>query len=182
MHHSLKLYSRNREWALRFYLFGAKLTSLPLIGWVVRRVANAYGRNMESACLLTTAEAEDIVGLASGLAVGPCTCREVSGKCDNPVNTEIMLGSNSNAFVAERPADYREITAAEARDILRQCHQKGLIHSIVRCRQDFYAICNCCSCCCVPLRLSRQYGIGSALTRHPDIVGEFRAHQLSHQV
>jgi hypothetical protein len=29
----------------------------------------------------------------------------------------------------------------------------------------------------VPLRLSKQYGIGSALARHEDIIGEFREYQ-----
>ena len=74
------------------------------------------------------------------------------------------------------------VAKQEAKDILRQCHQKGLIHTIVKCRQDFYAICNCCSCCCVPLRLSKQYGIGNALSRSDDIVSMFREHQLSHRV
>jgi hypothetical protein len=33
----------------------------------------------------------------------------------------------------------------------------------------------------VPLRLSKQYGIGSALVRHKDIVQEFREYQLSYR-
>ena len=151
------------------------------MGRLVRRVANAYGRNMEGAYLLTTAEAEQIVSLAEGLSLGPCACRAEFANCDSPVNAEIMLGSSRNAFVDERPDDYREITKEEAGDILRQCHERGLIHTIIKYRQDFYAICNCCACCCVPLRLSKKYGIGNALTRNADIVGEFRAHQLSHR-
>ncbi len=180
MHHSLKLYSRHREFALKFYIFWARWTRIPLVGKLVRWVANTYGRNMEGAYLLTTSEAEEIVDIAEGLALGPCTSREVFKNCDNPINAEIMLGLNGNVFIEERPQDYREITREEAREILEQCHQRGLIHTIIKCRQDFYAICNCCSCCCVPLRLSKQYGIGKALTRSDNIVKDFRGHQLAH--
>ena len=181
MHHSLRLYSKHREFALRFYMFWARWTKIPLAGRLVRLVANAYGRNMEGGILLTTSEAEEVVDISEGLALGPCTCRALYGNCDNPVDTEIMLGLSGNVFVEERPDDYREIAREEAKDILRQCHERGLIHTIIKCREDFYAICNCCSCCCVPLRLSRQYGIGNAVTRSDDIIGKFREHQLSHR-
>ena len=136
---------------------------------------------MQGAYLLTPTEAEEIVDTSEGLALGPCTCRTVFRNCDNPINTEIMVGRSQNMFIEERPQDYRQITKQEAMDILRQCHQRGLIHTIIKCRQDFYAICNCCSCCCVPLRLSKKYGIGNALTRSDDIVREFKEHQLLHQ-
>ena len=181
MHHSLRLYSRHRECILRFYIFWAKWTKIPLIGRLVRGVANAYGKKGSAAYLLTLNEAEEIMGISEGLALGPCTCRAVFKNCDNPINTEIMLGLSRNIFIEERPHDYREITKQEAKDILRQCHQRGLIHTIIKCRGDYYAICNCCSCCCVPLRLSKQYGIGKAITRNEDIVRQFREHQLSHQ-
>ncbi len=180
MHHSLKLYSQHREFALRFYMFWAKWTKLPLIGRLVRWVGNTWGRSIEGAYLLTTRQAEEIVDISEGLALGPCTCRDVFGNCDNPINAEIMLGFNGNVFVEERPQDYREITKQEAKNILRQCHQRGLIHTIIKCREDFYAICNCCSCCCVPLRLRKEYGIGSALIRSDDIVQKFRERQHSH--
>lgn len=174
MHHTLRLYSRYREGALRFYTFGARCTRIPLLGRLVRWLANSYGRNLEGAYLLTTAEAEEIVAGASELSLGPCTCRAVFHNCDNPVNAEIMLGFNNNVFVEERPDDYRQISREEAMNILRDSHRRGLIHSIIKCRDDFYAICNCCACCCVPLRLSKQYGIGNALNRHSNIVAEFK--------
>ncbi len=177
MHHSLRLYSRHREFFLKYYIFQAKWTKIPLIGRLVRWVANTYGRNMEGGYLLTPTEAEEIVDCSEGLALGPCTCRAVFGNCDNPLNAEIMVGLSRNAFVEERQHDYQEITRQEAKNILKQCHQKGLIHTIIKCRQDFYAICNCCSCCCVPLRLSKEYGIGNAITRGNDIVREFREYQ-----
>lgn len=179
MHHSLRLYSRHRTGILKFYMFGAKCTRIPLIGRLVRRIANAYGRNMEGGYLLTTGEAEAIVDSAEGVAVGPCTCRAVFKNCDNPVNVEILLGPTRHIFMEHMPQDSREITGEEAKEILRDCQRRGLIHTIIKCRDDFYAICNCCSCCCVLLRLNKQYGVGDAIARHRDIVGEFKEYQAS---
>jgi len=177
MHHTLKLYSRHRESALKFYMFWAAWTRFPLVGPLIRWVANLWVQSLEGAYMLSPREAEEIVDLAEGLAVGPCTCREVFGNCDRPRDVEIMLGLTRNAFVEERPDEYREISSDEAKDILRQCREQGLIHSVVKCRDDFYAICNCCACCCVPLRLRNEYRIGNALARHPDIVSVFRESQ-----
>lgn len=179
MHHSLRLYSRYRELFLRYYIFQARWTRIPLIGRVVRKVANTYGKKVSAAYLLTLHEANEIVDSSDGLALGPCTCRALFKNCDNPIKREIMVGLNRNVFMEERPHDYREITKQEAKDVLKQCHQSGLIHTILKCRQDFYAICNCCSCCCVPLRLSKEYGIGNALVRRDNIVRELKERQLS---
>ena len=179
MHHSLKLYSRYRELALRYYIFQAQWTRIPLIGSLVRKVANAYGKNVSSAYLLNLHEANEIVDNSDGLALGPCTCRAVFKNCDNPINAEIIVGLSRNIFMEGRPLDYREITKQEAKDILKQCHQNGLIHTIVKWQHDFYAICNCCSCCCVPLRLLKKYGVGNALVREDNIVEKLKERQFS---
>jgi hypothetical protein len=160
-------------------MFGGRMTRLPLVGRLVRWVANTWGRNMEGAYLLSPKQAEQVIEAAEGLAVGPCTCRETFHNCDHPVNAEIMLGLTRNVFVSERPDDYREITTEEARRILKDSRERGLIHTLIKCRDDFYAMCNCCTCCCVPLRLSSRHGIGSALVRDPDIVGVFRERQAA---
>jgi hypothetical protein len=181
MHHTLKFYNKRRQWFLRFYIFFARWTRIPVLGWLVRWVANTYGGNMHGAYLLTPAEARELVNTAEGVAVGPCTCRQVFHNCDNPIDVEIMLGPTRHILLESMPHDSHEITGEEAQEILQDCHQRGLIHTVIKCRGDFYAICNCCSCCCVPLRLSKQYGIGSALVRHKDIVQEFREYQLSYR-
>jgi hypothetical protein len=179
MHHSLKLYSKHRELFLRYYIFQAKWTRIPLVGSLVRSAANAYGKRASAAYVLTLDEANEIVDSSAGVALGPCTCRHVFQKCDNPINAEIVIGLDRNVFLEERPHDYREITKREAKDILERCHERGLMHTAVRCRRDFYAICNCCPCCCVPLRLKKDYGIGNALVRSGEIVKQIKDRQLS---
>ncbi len=179
MHHTLRFYSRHRKLFLCYYMWQARWTAIPLVGRLVRYAANLYGNRSHSAYLLTTAEAEEVIDSAKRLAVGPCDCRRVFRNCDGPIEAEIMLGLDHNAFVQGQPGEYREINRGEAREILRGCHERGLIHTIIRCRKDFYAICNCCPCCCVPLRLSKRYGIGGALTRSESAVSEFRERMSS---
>ena len=106
MHHSLRIYSRYRKLFLRYYIYQAKWTRLPLIGRLVRKVANLYGKKASGAYLLTLQEANEIVNSSDGLALGPCTCRTVFKNCRNPTHAEIMLSVGRNIFVEERPHDY----------------------------------------------------------------------------
>jgi len=87
----MKLYSRYRGLALKYYIFQAKWTRIPLIGNLVRAVANAYGKNVSGAFLLSFEEANEIIDDSDGLALGPCDCRTTFKNCDNPINTEIIV-------------------------------------------------------------------------------------------
>jgi hypothetical protein len=180
MHHTLKFYSGNRRAILRFYILFAGLTRLPLLGRLARRAANTYGKNMHRAYLLTPEEATQLVNTAEGVALAPCDCRRVFKNCDHPVNAEILLGPTRHIMLEAMPKDARELTREEAEGILRENQRHGLILTIIKCRGDFYAICSCCSCCCVPLRLSKKYGIGEALVRHKDIVKEYLEFQSAY--
>jgi hypothetical protein len=177
MLHVLKFYSSNRPFVLRLYIFFAAWTKIPVIGGLARRVANAYGRSNHRAYLLTPAEADELVKSAGALAVGHCDCRAVFKKCRHPVESEILLGPNQHVLHEAMPPGSREITKEEALKILEANRRSGLIQTIVKCGNVFYAMCSCCSCCCVPLRLSKQYGIGDALVRHDNIVQEFKSSQ-----
>jgi hypothetical protein len=174
MHHTLKFYNLNRNAVLRFYMLFAACTRIPLLGRLVRKIANTYGRSQHHAYLLTPAEAAELLALAGGFASAPCTCRNIYQKCQHPRDNEVLLAASKHILAETMPHDAQEITAEKAGEILKESQRRGLILTILKCRGDFYAICSCCSCCCVPLRLSKQYGIGEALVRHKDIVKEFR--------
>jgi len=176
MHHTLKFYSKNRENILRLYIFFGRLTRIPLLGRLVRRVANRWS-GLHNAYLLTPAEAGELVNIAEGVARTECSCRKVFHKCDFPVDNEILLGPTRHIFEEAMPEDSQEIDKETALSIIADSHRRGLILTTIQCRGDYYAICSCCSCCCVPLRLNKQFGIGKALIRHKDIVRMFRDYQ-----
>ncbi len=178
MHHSLRIYGEHRGQFLRLYMLLARLIRVPLIGRWVRSVANTYGRRGHNGYVLTLAEAEQIVDASRTVALGSCSCRQLFHRCDSPVMSEILIGDVELFAPRDKAKGFREVSKEEAKDILRQCHEKGLTHSIMQCGQHFYAICNCCRCCCVPLRLRRDYGIEYALVRSKTVVEDYRRQQL----
>jgi len=155
-------------------MFFAAFIRVPLLGRLIVKIANVYGRNQHHAYLLNPSEAKELVTLAGGLAAAPCTCRTIYNKCSHPKDNEILLAASKHILEEIMPHDAREITAEKAVEILQDSQRRGLVLTVIKCRGDFYAICSCCSCCCVPLRLSKHYGIGEALVRHKDIVKEFK--------
>jgi hypothetical protein len=177
MHHSLRFYDQHRPRFIRLYMFFAGLTRVPVIGGVVRFVANGYGKHGHGGYILTLAEAEQIVDAAKSVALGPCSCRKVFHKCDNPVMSEIVIGNDPESYSHE-DSQFKQVSRDEAKNILRQSHAKHLTHGIMRCGDHYYAICNCCMCCCVPTRLRTRYGIGQALARNPNVVQDFVSQQL----
>jgi len=169
MHHTLKFYSRYRGKALRLYIFLAQWTKIPVIGHLVRKIANLFGSNSHGANILTLNEAYEIIDNAGSIALGPCTCRSVFKNCNSLLNAEIMLSIKGTSFL--------KLSRQEAKDIMKRCHDEKLLHTLIKCRGNYYALCNCCTFCCVPYRLLKDYGIGSALTRKKDIVDRFKKQQ-----
>jgi hypothetical protein len=180
MHHTLKFYNENRKGILRVYMFFAAGARWPLIGWFIRKIGNTYGQTQHRAYLLTAVEAEELVKLAGGIARTPCTCRTLYHKCQHPKDNELLLAPSKHILSEIIPHDAQEITPKKALEILHDSQRRGLILTALKCRGDYYAICSCCSCCCIPLRLSKQYGIGEVVVRHKDIVKEFREYVAAH--
>lgn len=178
MHHSLRIYGRYQHHILHLYLSLARLTKVPVIGRMVRWTANTYALHGHSGYYLTLSEAEQIVDIAREVSIGPCSCRREFHNCSHPVMSEIVLSDGSAEIYASRLKEIRKVSRKEAKELLRRAHREHLTQSIMRCADHFYAICNCCSCCCVPTRLRQQFGIGQALVRNANVVQDFQRQQF----
>ena len=179
MHHSLHLYGQHQHRLLHLYISLASWARIPLIGWIVRTVANTYARLGHSGYYLALSEAEKIVDLSDNVLIGPCSCRKEFHNCSHAVMSEIVLSRGARDVYKDRQREFRAVTKDEAKSILRQAHAEKLTQSIMRCGDNYYAICNCCSCCCVPTRLRHDYGIGKALVRNPNIIVDYQNQQLN---
>lgn len=135
-------------------------------------MGNWYAQRMHTAYVLTPDEAKELIEHSSSVAVGDCACRVAYGNCEAPVETDLVFGAGYDVFREVSPEEYRKIDKEEAKKIIDLCRNHGLIQTAVRCKQDFYAICNCCSCCCVPLRLRNDYGIDKVLVRDKNVVSK----------
>ena len=178
MHHTLRFYGRHQYKFLKLYIALARLIDIPLIGRLVCFAANTWGKRGHHGYFLSPEQAEQIIDASNSVALGPCSCRTVFNNCDAPVMAEILVGAGIETFSEVRAGKLRPVSKEEAKEILRSCRERRMIHTIMRCGRDFYAICSCCTCCCVPTRLKQRYGVEYALVRSADVVELFKKQQI----
>ncbi|WP_319548002.1 4Fe-4S binding protein [Desulfogranum marinum] len=86
------------------------------------------------------------------IVVLDCPCRLSSPTPCLPVDVCLIIGEPFASFVVEHhPHRSRKITQAEALTIVEQEHKRGHVqHAFFKeaMLNRFYAICNCCGCCC----------------------------------
>jgi len=104
--------------------------------------------------VLVYEDAAKIVEAASVLAVTNCPCRMIMNKCDKP--REVCLQLNKGAEYAIKRGTGRKIDADEAKAILRECEEAGLVHLTENKAGVGTVICNCCSCCCIGLPYAKK--------------------------
>lgn len=86
------------------------------------------------------------------IAVFECPCRHVRPSHCTPTQVCMIIGKPMTDFVLEhQPSKARRLSQQEALDLLEAEHARGHVHSAWfkdAMMDRFYAICNCCSCCC----------------------------------
>jgi ferredoxin len=94
------------------------------------------------------------------IVVLDCPCRAVRSNPCLPLDVCLIVGEPFASFVAEHhPRRSRWITPQQATEILDAEHQRGHVHHAFfkdAMLGRFYAICNCCSCCCGAMQAQRQ--------------------------
>jgi ferredoxin len=92
------------------------------------------------------------------IAVGTCPCRRVSPTPCLPPPQEVclILGEPFASFIAEHNPQFRKIEQREAVEVLQAAHERGNVHAGYFKKEmggRLFALCNCCSCCCVGVRM-----------------------------
>ena len=86
------------------------------------------------------------------IVVLECPCRAARSNPCQPLDVCLVVGEPFASFVAEHhPRRSRWITSEEAVEILCAEHERGHVHHAFfkdAMLGRFYAICNCCACCC----------------------------------
>ena len=94
------------------------------------------------------------------IVVMECACRLAREAPCTPTDVCLVVGEPFASFVAEHhPRRAHWITQQEAVDILRAEHERGHVHHAFfkdAMLGRFYAICNCCSCCCSAMDAMRH--------------------------
>lgn len=95
------------------------------------------------------------------VAVYDCPCREARGPdACKPIDVCMVVGQPFVDFILEHhPDKSRQVTQEEAVAILEAEHDRGHVHAAYfkdLMLNRFYAICNCCSCCCGGIEAMRR--------------------------
>ena len=94
------------------------------------------------------------------IAVIKCPCRAAKEHVCLPLDVCLIIGEPFVSFVMEhQPQSGRGITPAEAVKILQLEDDRGHVHHAFfkdAVLGRFYAICNCCSCCCGAMQAQRS--------------------------
>ena len=109
--------------------------------------------------VLAYEDVREIIEAADVLAVTKCTCKLTARKCDTIL--ECCLQLNNSARYAIARGTGRELTKAEALDLMKKVEEEGLIHTVNNLKAVRQVICNCCSCCCQNFPGYIKYGINS---------------------
>lgn len=98
---------------------------------------------------------DEFIDGARAIRLVPCNCRRLAENCERPTETCLAFDD----AISDRN-NGREVSKEEAKEIVKMAHKAGLMHQV---NSDWREkgpswICNCCSCCCYPLRLAQEEG------------------------
>jgi ferredoxin len=99
----------------------------------------------------------------SNISVYQCPCRSLQPTPCLPTEVCLIVGEPFADLVRlVQPFRSRRISAEEALAILEAEDRRGHVHTAwfkSTMLDRFYAICNCCSCCCLGMRFMAQHGM-----------------------
>jgi len=108
-------------------------------------------------------DAVEILKTKECIVVTDCICRKrteiINKGCGKPMEACFMFGSMGQYYLDKKMG--RQISEAEAIEILRECREKGLVTQPAT-AQNPAGMCNCCGDCC---------GVLGAIKKHPDPAG-----------
>lgn len=107
-------------------------------------------------------EVERIIDNAWAISVGPCSCRRtrrLMGEGCGHLEEDMCMYINDNAKFFSKQGSHRLVSKEEAKEILKRAEDNGLVHEINEAEgyDGPTAICNCCGCSCLALRLGEYF-------------------------
>lgn len=138
---------RNRidEWYVNAYAESAKIRLEEMLQGKRELIENAY--------FFTLQETLDLIdSIEKQIYVVPCNCKAVAQKCEKPKGVCLLFETDINSEWDRGHGQV--ITKEEAKAIVIEADKNGLMHT----SETNHAICNCCGCCCYPIRASKVIG------------------------
>lgn len=116
-------------------------------------------RNLEHVIPYPTAR-DIVLHNPDHIVVLECPCRSVRKEPCLPLDVCMIVGEPFASFVLDHhPGRSRPLSRDQAVQLLEQEHERGHVHHAFfkdAMLGRFYAICNCCSCCCGAIQIVRN--------------------------
>lgn len=117
---------------------------------------------------LSYEQVSTIIENGKSFAVDDCICKKeqrlLGHDCKKPL--EVCMRIAPVAGVFEKGEMGRPISKEEAYDVLRKSEEAALVHLTHNLEAGQFFICNCCGCCCGPLKAINRLGIRDAINSH----------------
>jgi ferredoxin len=143
----------------------ARDTDLKAIPFPMARVITVEKEISEGFEIHPYDKVSEYIDKAKYISVGNCYCRHYGELLGNPCSKpkEVCMGFGPDAkFMADRKFG-RPVSREEARAILDQAEDAGLVHCSSNMTKYIQFICNCCTCHCGILQSMKKYNMqGSA--------------------
>ena len=152
--------------AFFYWLLCRPFMSRPLLNrFFYYAMAKFAGEHMVASQVMTLDEMLDFIdGMPEEhrIAVGPCRCRLATHTCGHPLETDIVIMTGTQIWLDLFPRDYHVISKEEAKRKVRECYEIGLVpmldrHMYYQGSKNYFVICNCCKCACLPIWAYRTY-------------------------
>lgn len=116
--------------------------------------------------ILPMDELDKILEAQETIAVIPCMCRlakdrQGTRECDHPIQDTCFV-FNEAAVPTIEMGYGRQISVDEAKSLVRQYRDRGLVQEISNAAHPL-AMCNCCECCCLCLLSMKRYETNMAV-------------------
>ena len=102
------------------------------------------------------------------IAAYECACRHARKEHCEPTQVCMVVGKEPVEFILEHnPQSSRRLSQEEALQLLEEEHQRGHVHTAWfkdAVLHRFYAVCNCCKCCCGGIEAMTRYGMPSIVS------------------
>jgi len=95
--------------------------------------------------------------------IGPCICQKTFNRWQEPVLKDIQFLYAGDAWMDLKKGGFRWATLGEVKDVLRTCHEAGLVHQLDFCNMSgdwTFCICNCEKKICAQVRAYNVTGYG----------------------
>ncbi len=108
--------------------------------------------------VLLVEELDPIIDSAETIVVVPCNCRRIAQNCNRPTETCIQFDRTAEKKLARGYG--RQLTAKEAKELVRWADRKGLMHTtdLQVGEKGPAPICNCCADDCYVFRAAERLG------------------------